>query len=79
MIKKQELLKILKGALDTEEKSILIYKGHLESAVFWTGIGRDKTIKAKELLGRLAQGSLIHKGIVERLIEEIKENNRDAF
>ena len=79
MIKKQELLKFLKEALDTEEKSILIYTKHLKSAIFWTGIEKDKIQKTKESLTRLAQDSLSHKEIVEKLIKEIKEKDKNAF
>lgn len=79
MIEKQELLKILKEAYAVEEKGILIYKRHLESAIFWTGIGKDKVQKVKQLLERLAQGSLVHKKIVERLMKEVRESEKDAF
>lgn len=79
MVERQELLKILKDAYDVEEKGILIYKRHLESAIFWTGISKDKVQKTKQLLERLAQGSLTHKKIVERLIKEVKESEKDAF
>jgi len=79
MIEKEALLKILKEAIDAEEKGILIYTKHLESAIFWIGIGKEKIQKAKELLGRLAQESVGHKRIVAELIEEIKGKDRDAF
>lgn len=79
MMKKQELLGILKEALDKEEKSIPVYMKHLQSAVFWTGINEDKAQKAKELLAELAHGSVIHKGTIEELIKEVQGQDRDAF
>lgn len=79
MMEKQELLNILKEALDAEEKGVLIYKRHLESAIFWTGISKNKIQRAKELLEDLAQGSAGHKKAVERLIKETKEKDKDAI
>ncbi|UCD14933.1 MAG: hypothetical protein JSV34_04205 [Candidatus Omnitrophota bacterium] len=79
MIEKQELLKIFKEAYYTEERAVLIYRKHLDSAIFWTGISKDKAQKAKELLEKLAKDSFSHKIILEGLISEVKENNKDAF
>jgi len=79
MIKKQELLSILKKALEVEEKSIPIYMGHLNSAVFWVGIDKNKIGKAKELINTLATDSIKHKTMVEKMISEITGENKDAF
>lgn len=79
MIAKQELLKLLADALKTEEDAVLIYKKHLESAIFWTGLERDKIKKAKELLDSLAQGSAGHKKAVAKLIKDVQEKDKDAF
>jgi len=79
MLKKQELLKMLKEAYDTEEMSIPIYMRHLKSAVFWTGIDKEKTDKIRKILGELASGSEGHKKVVVDLINEIKESKKDAF
>jgi rubrerythrin len=79
MIEKQELLKVLKDALKAEEDAILIYKRHLESAIFWTGIKQDKIKRAKELLDTLAQGSARHKKTVTKLIKDVQEKDGDAF
>ena len=79
MIEKPELLKIFKDALKAEEDAVLIYKKHLESAIFWTGIEKDKIKKAKELLDNLAQGSAGHKKAVAKLIKDVQEKDIDAF
>jgi len=79
MIEKEALSRILKEALDAEEKGVLIYAKHLESAIFWTGIKKDKVQKARELLRELAQGSLGHKKIVAELIEEVRKTDKHAF
>lgn len=79
MIEKQKLLKLLEDVLKAEEDAVLIYKKHLESVIFWTGIGKDKIKRAKELLDSLAQGSAGHKKAVKKLIKDIQEKDRDAF
>lgn len=56
MIKKQEFLKILKEVYYTEERGILIYKRHLESAIFWTGIQGRQGQKSKGIIGSLSPG-----------------------
>lgn len=79
MIGKQELLKILKNALDAEEKAIPIYAKHLETAVFWTGINKDNIKKAKDLLKQLANETDNHKNIIINLIKKIREDKNNAF
>ena len=79
MIKKEELLSKLKEVYYAEEVGVLIYTKHLKSAIFWTGIDKDKMNKAKELLEDLAKGSIAHKPVVEKMIKYVKESDKDAF
>jgi rubrerythrin len=79
MIKKEELLKILKGALNSEEKGIVIYKKHLESALFWTGIPKEKGQRVKELLEQLAEDTIGHRKTVQELIKKVEGENKNAF
>lgn len=79
MINKDELLRILKNAYYAEEEGVLIYTKHLQSAIFWIGLDKEKVKRAKELLDDLAKGSLAHKPVVEKMIKYVKEANKDAF
>ncbi|MBU1906234.1 MAG: hypothetical protein KJ923_04475 [Candidatus Omnitrophica bacterium] len=79
MINKEELLRILKDAYYAEEEGVLIYTKHLQNAIFWTGLDKEKVKRAKELLDDLAKGSLAHKPVVEKMIKYVKEANKDAF
>lgn len=72
---KKEIIKHLKEALIAEEKSIPIYTKHLDSAVFWTGLDREKSEKIKSILSELARGSMIHKTIIENLINKLEGEN----
>ncbi len=79
MIKKEELLRILKDAMISEEKAIPILTRHLRSAVFWTGMDKEKTEKVKSVLRQLAEESEGHKRVMETLINRITKEKRDAF
>jgi hypothetical protein len=79
MIKKDELLRLLKDAYYAEEEGVLIYTKHLNSAIFWAGLDKDKVKRVREILESLAKGSIAHKPVVERMINYVKESNKDAF
>ncbi len=79
MLKKQETLNILAKALQVEENLIPVYAKHLYSAVFWTGIDKDKAEKVKELLRQLHDDSNRHKKMVEDMIGYVKGQDKDAF
>ena len=68
MANNDKILKMLREARNSEEGVIPIYMKHLESAIFWTGIPRDNVPKAKTILRRLADESVAHKIVVEKLI-----------
>lgn len=79
MISKEDLLKELKQALITEEKSIPIYMKHLDLAVFWTGWDEKIAAKVKAVFAHLAQESTRHKGMIANLIVHIEKEERNAF
>ncbi len=79
MITKENLLIKLKEALVAEEQSIPIYTKHLDSAVFWAGWDDQVAKKAKDTFRSLAHESEKHRALIEKLIEEIKRDKRNAF
>ena len=79
MINKDKLLRILKDAYYSEEEGVLIYTKHLNSAIFWTGLDKDKVEKAKEILNDLAKDTMGHGSIVKSMINYIKESSKNAF
>jgi len=79
MINKDELSHLLKAVYYAEEEGVLVYTKHLNSAIFWAGLDKDKVKKAKEILESLAKGSIAHKPIVEGMIKYVKESSKDAF
>lgn len=79
MIKKEEFLKNLKYALDSEEKSIPVYMEHLDSAIFWAGWDEGLVKQAKSAFKYLISESERHKTIVADLIASVKRDKKDAF
>lgn len=79
MISKKELLAILEKALIAEESSISIYARHLETAVFWTGMGTSDAEKVKKILKVLLSESERHKAAVMGLVRDVKTGDRDAY
>jgi len=79
MVKKDEIIKILEDAQIAEERSIPVYTKHIGSAIFWTGIEKEKAEEIKKILKYLAEESARHKGVVEYLLKYIKEEDKDAF
>jgi len=79
MIKKEELKRLIKDAMDKEEKSIPIYMNHLRTAVFWIGL-KDKDVKkVKDAFVDLASKSAGHKKVLEELLKKIEGSPKDAF
>lgn len=78
-MKKTEFIKLLKEAKDTEETAVPIYLGHLSSAVFWTGIGKEEAAEMRKILEALASESKGHKETVLKLIEQAREVPGDVI
>jgi len=78
-MKREELLQTLKQALNTEEKAIPIYSKHLETAVLWTGIPKDKISKIKQILEQLLEDTKRHKETVTKMIQYVNEGGKDAY
>lgn len=79
MISKHKLIELLESATLAEEKVVPIYTRHLQAAVWWTGLAVQKAEKARWILMVLADQSWQHKKIIETLVNELKEDDRDAY
>ncbi|MCM8761279.1 MAG: hypothetical protein NC938_06025 [Candidatus Omnitrophica bacterium] len=79
MIKKEELLRLLKEAMDMEEKSVPVYMNHLKAALFWVGMEQDKAEKVKEHFKYLAACSTKHQNIVLEVIDKVTKEGRSAY
>ena len=79
MIRKDELLRLLKEGIDAEEKSIPVYMDHLGAALFWVGMEPDKAAKIQEAFKHLASCSRRHKEILTGIAGKVREGGRDAY
>ena len=70
---------MLEEARLTEEQAIPVYTRHLDTAVFWLGMDEKDAGRVKRTLNALANDSRRHKEVVERLLEEIKGSDKNAF
>lgn len=78
-MKKEDLIKLLKEARDTEENAVPIYLGHLSSAIFWAGISKEKAEEARAILRTLASESDGHKKVVLQLLKKVTEAKKDVI
>ncbi|MFO8052562.1 MAG: ferritin family protein [Candidatus Omnitrophota bacterium] len=70
---KKELIRLLREALLGEEKAVPIYTKHLDSALFWTGLGKEKSEEIQRIFSQLAKDSKKHKEVVENIIKRLEE------
>lgn len=79
MIKKEELLKVLKQCLDGEEKGMPIYTKHLDNTLFLSDFKKEDQDKLKEILRTLKKESEGHEHTYKKLIQAVKESSRDVY
>ncbi|MDO8663086.1 MAG: hypothetical protein Q7K98_07735 [Candidatus Omnitrophota bacterium] len=79
MIKKDELITLLRKGLDMEEKGIPIYARHIDKIIFLSGLSQEDQEKIKSTLMTLKQDSEGHKIIFQELINKITESTRNVF
>lgn len=68
---REELVKVLKEALLSEERAVPIYNRHLESLLQLTGISEDESAKVRSVLEILVRESTLHKVTVEKIITDL--------
>lgn len=79
MIRKEELLKLLKESEVLEEKSMPVYTKHLNSTIFLSAFSKEEQEKLKKALLILKKESEGHKEIYEDLINKIRESAKDVY
>ena len=76
---KQELLKSLQHALKTEESAMPLYTRHISSTLFLSGFDSDSQKRMSEILQRLNAESTRHGMILQKLINKIQMEDKDAY
>ncbi len=80
MIKKKDLIETLYNALDSEEEANnQFYDYTINSLKYYKWLSEEKKEKAKEIIVKLRDDTQKHKKVIENLIQDIKEGNKDVF
>ena len=78
-MKKDELLRKLQEALNTEESATTIYLKHLDAITTRFNIGEKFIEEARRIIDLLIKGNLHHKEECEKMIKMVKESDREEY
>ncbi|MDO8804915.1 MAG: hypothetical protein Q7R35_10815 [Elusimicrobiota bacterium] len=78
-VTKKELLKLIDEAIDLEEKSIPVYRKHLDTALFWSGLPTGERRQLNIYLNVLAKESGKHFARLTALKEKIEKGEKDVY
>ncbi len=76
---KEELLKVIDDAIDLEERSIRIYRKHLDTALFWSGLPELKRDQINMHFNFLATESSKHWAKLAALRKKIEKGGKDVY
>ncbi len=80
MIKKKELIETLYNALDSEEEANNhFYDYTINSLKYYEWLSEEKREKVKDIITKLRDDTQKHKKVIENLIQNIKESNKNVF
>lgn len=80
MMKKDQLIEILYKALDNEEEANShFYTYTIKSLKYYKWLSEDKKDKVKNIITRLRDDSQKHKNMIENLIQQVQESERNVF
>ncbi|OHB87530.1 MAG: hypothetical protein A3D13_03380 [Planctomycetes bacterium RIFCSPHIGHO2_02_FULL_40_12] len=79
-MKKDQLIEILYKALDSEEEANShFYTYTIKSLKYYKWLSEDKKEKVKNIITRLRDDSQRHKNMIENLIQQVQESERNVF
>ncbi len=80
MIKKKDLIETLYNALDNEEEANNhFYDYTINSLKYYEWLSEEKKEKVKDIITKLRDDSRRHKNMIEKLIENIQEDEKNVF
>ena len=80
MIKKKHLIETLNNALDSEEEASNQFYGYtINSLKYYEWLSEEKREKVKDIITKLRDDTQRHKKVIENLIQDIKEGNKNVF
>ncbi len=80
MIKKKQLIENLYNALDSEEEAInQFYDYTIKSLKYYKWLSEDKKEKVRNIILKLRDDTKRHKNVLGKLIQDVKESEKDVF
>ena len=80
MIKKKQLIETLYDALDSEEEAnSQFYEYTIKSLKYYEWLSEDIKEKIQNIITKLRDDTQRHKNVIEKLIQDIKESDKDVF
>jgi len=79
MLKKDELLFLLRECLDIEEKAMPVYARHLNNVLFLSDFSEEDRQKVRDILELLNKESEGHRKKFEDLISKVKGSTQDVY
>ena len=80
MIKKKQLIENLYNALDSEEEANnQFYDYTIKSLKYYKWLSEDKKEKVRNIILKLGDDTKRHKKAIEKLIQDVKESEKDVF
>ncbi len=80
MIKKKDLIETLYNALANEEEANNhFYDYSINSLKYYEWLSEEKKEKVKDIITKLRDDTQRHKKVIENLIQNIKESNKNVF
>lgn len=76
---KQELLKLLKETLNTEESAMPLYTRHIDSTLFLSGFDSGEQKHISRILNTLNAESTDHGIALRQLINKIESEDKDVY
>lgn len=78
-MKKEELLKELKKARNTEESIISVLSERLKALALRSGMPQDRINAVRNLLGKLKADSTLHHEEICAMIDSIEQGDRNDY
>lgn len=80
MIKKKQLIENLYDALDSEEEAnSQFYDYTIKSLNYYKWLSEEKKEKIQSIIATLRDDTQKHKNVIEKLIQDIKESEKNVF
>jgi len=80
VIKKKQLIENLYNALDSEEEANnQFYDYTIKSLKYYKWLSEDKKEKVQNIVSKLRDDTQRHKNVIEKLIQDVKESEKDVF